>query len=80
MTTELPDFFTVRDHQLWVEDVSLASLAQAHGTPLFVYSKAAMLGALAPYQKAFAGRDAHTSRAAAPREVPPRSRLKPPPN
>jgi diaminopimelate decarboxylase len=56
MTTELPDFFTARDHQLWVEGVSLASLAQAHGTPLFVYSQAAMLQALAAYQKGLAGR------------------------
>ena len=56
MTTPLPDFFTVRDHQVWVEGVSLASLAQAHGTPLFVYSKAAMLQALAAYQKGLAGR------------------------
>lgn len=56
MTTELPDFFTVRDHQLWVEGVSLATLAQAHGTPLFVYSQAAMLQALAAYQKGLAGR------------------------
>lgn len=56
MTTELPDFFTLRDHQLWVEGVSLASLAQAHGTPLFVYSQAAMLQALAAYQKGLAGR------------------------
>ncbi len=56
MTTELPDFFTVRDHQLWVEGVSLASLAQAHGTPLFVYSQAAILHALAAYQKGLTGR------------------------
>ncbi|MDP4621657.1 MAG: diaminopimelate decarboxylase [Hydrogenophaga sp.] len=56
MTTELPDFFTLRDHQLWVEGVSLASLAQAHGTPLFVYSQAAILQALAAYQKGLAGR------------------------
>ena len=56
MTTELPDFFTVLDHQLWVEGVSLASLAQAHGTPLFVYSQAAMLQALAAYQKGLADR------------------------
>ena len=56
MTTELPEFFTARDHQLWVEGVSLASLAQAHGTPLFVYSQAAMLHALAAYQKGLAGR------------------------
>jgi diaminopimelate decarboxylase len=33
-------------------------LAKAHGTPLFVYSKAAMLHALAAYQRAFVGRDA----------------------
>jgi diaminopimelate decarboxylase len=56
MTTDLPDFFTVRDHQLWVEGVSLSSLAQAHGTPLFVYSQAAMLQALGAYQKGLAGR------------------------
>ena len=36
----------------------MASLAQAHSTPLFVYSKAAMLSALAAYQRGFAGRDA----------------------
>jgi diaminopimelate decarboxylase len=47
-----------RNGQLFVEEVALSNLAQQHGTPLFVYSKAAMLGALAPYQKAFAGRDA----------------------
>jgi len=56
MTTELPDFFTVRNHQLWVEGVSLLSLAQTHGTPLFVYSQAAMLQALGAYQKGLAGR------------------------
>jgi diaminopimelate decarboxylase len=56
MTTELPDFFTLRDHQLWVEGVSLQTLAQAHGTPLFVYSQAAMLQALGAYQKGLAGR------------------------
>jgi diaminopimelate decarboxylase len=36
----------------------LSSLAAQHGTPLFVYSKAAMLSALAAYQRGFAGRDA----------------------
>ena len=41
---------------LCVENVSLPELAQAHGTPLFVYSKAAMLEALAAYQRGFAGR------------------------
>ena len=31
-------------------------MAQSHGTPLFVYSKASMLGALAAYQRGFEGR------------------------
>ena len=44
--------------QLMVEGVAAADLAQQHGTPLFVYSKAAMLGALAAYQRGFAGRRA----------------------
>ena len=44
--------------QLRVEGVAAADLAQQHGTPLFVYSKAAMLGALAAYQRGFAGRRA----------------------
>ncbi len=33
--------------QLNVEGVALSQLAREHGTPLFVYSKAAMLSALA---------------------------------
>ena len=44
--------------QLHVEGVSLSQLAREHGTPLFVYSKAAMLSALAAYQRGFAGRQA----------------------
>ena len=35
-----------------------SDLATEHGTPLFVYSKAAMLAALAAYQRGFAGRNA----------------------
>jgi diaminopimelate decarboxylase len=61
MTTQtLPGdpFFSRRDGELFVEKVRLSTLAGQYGTPLFVYSKAAMLGALAPYQHAFAGRDA----------------------
>jgi len=42
--------------ELFLEDVRLNDLAKAHGTPLFVYSKAAMLSALAAYQRGFAGR------------------------
>ena len=45
-----------RDGELCLESTRLSALAQTHGTPLFVYSKAAMLAALAAYQRGFAGR------------------------
>jgi diaminopimelate decarboxylase len=51
-------FVHQRGQALFAEGVSLAGLAAEHGTPLFVYSKAAMLAALAAYQRGFAGRDA----------------------
>jgi diaminopimelate decarboxylase len=51
-------FTAYRDDALFVEDFAAAGLAQAYGTPLFVYSKAAMLSALAAYQRGFAVRDA----------------------
>ena len=51
-------FIAWRDDALYVEDVRLSELARTHGTPLFVYSKAAMLAALAAYQRGFAGRQA----------------------
>ncbi|MFZ9284859.1 MAG: diaminopimelate decarboxylase [Burkholderiaceae bacterium] len=44
--------------RLHVEQVALDALAREFGTPLFVYSKAAMLEALAAYQRGFAGRKA----------------------
>lgn len=44
--------------QLSVEGQPLSELTRRHGTPLFVYSKASMLGALAAYQKGFEGRNA----------------------
>ncbi len=50
--------FGYRDDELFVENVRLADLARQHATPLFVYSKAAMLSALAAYQRGFAGRKA----------------------
>jgi diaminopimelate decarboxylase len=43
--------------QLCIENQALSQLASAHGTPLFVYSKASMLDALAAYQRGFAGRN-----------------------
>ncbi len=50
--------FSYRNNVLFAEDASLPELAQRHATPLFVYSKAAMLAALAAYQRGFAGRHA----------------------
>lgn len=47
-----------RGDELFIENVRLADLARQHGTPLFVYSKAAMLAALGAYQRGFAGRKA----------------------
>jgi len=51
-------FLSRHEGQLQLEGCDLAPLAQAHQTPLFVYSKAAMLHALAAYQRGFAGRKA----------------------
>jgi diaminopimelate decarboxylase len=49
-------FFSYRGDELYAEDVPLSDLARQHGTPLFVYSRASMLSALAAYQRGFAGR------------------------
>jgi diaminopimelate decarboxylase len=51
-------FVAYKGDALHVEGVKLNDLAQAHGTPLFVYSKGAMLDALGAYQRGFAGRNA----------------------
>ena len=45
-----------RGDQLVVEGCSVDALAREHGTPLYVYSRAAMLAALAAYQYALHGR------------------------
>ncbi len=42
--------------ELLIEQASALRLAHEYGTPLFVYSKAAMLAALAAYRRGFAGR------------------------
>ena len=57
---ELPGqpFVAYKNGELHVESRPLRALAAQHGTPLFVYSKAAMLAALAAYQRGFAGRNA----------------------
>ncbi|HNK18505.1 MAG TPA: diaminopimelate decarboxylase, partial [Piscinibacter sp.] len=46
-----------RGGELFVEDCALGELARRFGTPLYVYSRSAMLAALAGYQRALAGRD-----------------------
>ena len=60
MTTTLPGHPHVHWHdgELHVEQLPVAQLAREHGTPLFVYSKASMLGALAAYRRGLHGRKA----------------------
>ena len=48
--------FAWQGDELHAGQVRLADLAEQHGTPLYVYSKASMLDALAAYQRGFAGR------------------------
>ena len=52
----LPPHFAYRDGALYIEDVSLVTIAERHGTPAYVYSKAALLGAYARYADAAASR------------------------
>ncbi len=49
-------FLHRRATELWLEEARLADLADRHGTPLYVYSRAAMRAALEPYQRSLAGR------------------------
>ena len=46
-----------RGDDLFLESRAVAELAAEHGTPLYAYSKASMLDALASYQRALEGRD-----------------------
>jgi diaminopimelate decarboxylase len=46
-----------RGTDLSIEDCTLNDLADRFGTPLYVYSRSAMLAALDSYQRALAGRD-----------------------
>ena len=50
--------FSYRGTALFAEDTCVIKLASAYGTPLFIYSKAAMLSSLAAYQRGFEGRNA----------------------
>ena len=51
-------FIAFQEDILHVESAQVSELAERHGTPLFIYSKAAILHALAAYQRGLAGRDA----------------------
>ena len=46
-----------RGDTLFIDDCSLADLGRRFGTPLYVYSRTAMLAALGAYQRALAGRN-----------------------
>ncbi len=50
-------FVAWRDGELHVEERPLRALAERHGTPLYVYSRSAMLHAVAGWHDALAGRD-----------------------
>jgi diaminopimelate decarboxylase len=49
--------FAYRDGMLHAEDVPLPQIAAAHGTPCYVYSRAALLSRLEEFRQALAGRD-----------------------
>ncbi len=46
-----------RDGALWLDGCELDALVRDFGTPLYVYSRRAMLAALSGYQRALAGRE-----------------------
>ncbi len=48
------DHFHYRDRQLYCDDLPVADLAKEYGTPLYVYSQGAIVGALKALQAAFA--------------------------
>ncbi|MBP7483965.1 MAG: diaminopimelate decarboxylase [Aquabacterium sp.] len=56
MTLPGSPFLAYRGQDLFMDDISVSDLARQHGTPLYVYSRRAMLAALAPYLKALQGR------------------------
>jgi len=51
------DHFVYRDRTLFCEDVPVPELAEAYGTPLYVYSRATLLRHLGEIQAAFAPAD-----------------------
>lgn len=54
MGTNDPTGFTYRNGKLHAEDVALSDIAATHGTPCYVYSKAALTAAYTGFDTAFA--------------------------
>ncbi|EWS57106.1 MULTISPECIES: diaminopimelate decarboxylase [unclassified Methylibium] len=57
MTLPGAPFVAYRGTELFIDGCAASELAARFGTPLYVYSRRAMLAALAPYQRALAGRE-----------------------
>ena len=51
------EHFPYRDGQLYAEGVAVSEIAAAHGTPCYVYSRAALEEAFSQYQRALADCD-----------------------
>ncbi len=51
------DYFTYRDGHLYAEDVAVAEIAEAYGTPCYIYSRATLERHWRAFDDAFAGRD-----------------------
>jgi diaminopimelate decarboxylase len=49
--------FTYRNGALWAEDVAVAAIAEAVGTPFYCYSSAAIEGSFEAFRSAFAGQN-----------------------
>ena len=47
--------FTYREGSLYAEDVAVSAIAAAHGTPCYIYSRAALEAAFMEYRQALAG-------------------------
>jgi len=51
------DYFAYRDGHLYAEDVTVAEIAEAYGTPCYIYSRATLERHWCAFDDAFAGRD-----------------------
>ena len=49
--------FVYQDHTLYAEQLSVAEIVRHHGTPCFIYSRAALEHNLAAYEAALTGTD-----------------------